>query len=101
MAREPAPLATLAEDLHELADSADAAHRAATETAIRSTRSLRDELRRLSEDGSTVEICCADGSDFAGTVEDVALDYLVLAEAGDTRLIALFHVVAVNCTGRI
>lgn len=100
MAPEPAALATLAEDLHELADSADAAHRAATAATTRSTRSLRDELRRLSDGGSTIEVYCADGSEFTGTVEEIGLDYLVLAEADQTRLIALFHVVAVRCRGR-
>lgn len=97
MAPEPGLLANLANDLHELADSADAAQRIAAAQNRRSSRSLRDELKQLGEDESTVDVYCADGTDFVGTIQEVGLDYLVLTDAGKSRLIALFHVVTVGC----
>ena len=96
MTLEGGLLATLAEDLQGLADSVDAAHRAAAEGRRRAARSLRDELRDLTDDRVMAEITCADGSVWPGTIDDVGLDHLRISDGGETRLVALFHIVAVS-----
>lgn len=97
MTGDSALLATLAEDLTDLAETVAAAHRDLVEVRRRGARSLRDELGDLVGDGVRVVIDLTDGSSRQGTISGVGLDHVRLGggEAAAGVWIALFHVVAV------
>ena len=92
MSTQPRLLAGLSEELHAIADTLESAERGWQ----RSTRSLRDELEDLVVEQCIVTIQCSDGHRFTGTIDEVGIDHLQLADDGAHRLIALFHVALIK-----